>query len=97
MSRPKIAKDSTPAFFGCTLLFLGLVVLWNVVNLWLLEVSASERVTLAMGTLAAMFATMVLCKIVRDRSDAEELVNEVRAARYEEMLAAAPAPGLGDL
>ena len=44
-----------------------------------------------------MFAVMVLCKIVRDRSEALELVNEVRAARYEEMLANSPAPGLGEL
>jgi hypothetical protein len=97
MTRPKIAQDSTPAFFGCTLLFLGSVAVWNVVNLWLLDISAQQRSSLAMGVLAAMFATMVLCKVVRDRQEATELVNEVRAARYEQVLAAAPAPGLGEL
>lgn len=40
---------------------------------------------------------MVLCKIVRDRSEAQDLVNEVRAARHEEMPTSSPAPGLGEL
>lgn len=97
MSQPRVAKDATPAFFGCTVFFLAMVSLWNVITLWLLHVSAFERVTLSMGLLASMFAVMVLCKIVRDRSEALELVNEVRAARYEEMLASSPAPGLGEL
>ena len=97
MSQPRIAKDATPAFFGCTIFFLGMVSLWNVITLWLLEITAFERVTLSMGMLASMFAVMVLCKIVRDRSEAQDLVNEVRAARYEEMLANSPAPGLGEL
>ena len=97
MSQPKIAKDSTPAFFGSTVCFLGAVTLWNIVTLWLLDVTVFERVTLGMGLLASMFAVMVLCKIVRDRAEAQELVNEVRAARYEEMLAGSPAPGLGEL
>jgi hypothetical protein len=34
---------------------------------------------------------------VRDRAEAHDLVNEVRRARYEEMLASAPAPGVEPL
>lgn len=97
MPGPKVAKDSTPAFFGCALFFLGVTMLWNLANLWMLDLTAQERWTMAMGVLVAMFATMVVCKVVRDRADAQELVNEVRAARYEEMLSHAPAPGLGEL
>src|SRR5690349_2598705 len=97
MSNPKIAHDATPAFFGGTCLFLGLVSVWNLVNLWLLPIDAVQRSMLGMGIIAAMFATMVLCKIVRDRQDAGALVNEVRSARYENLLATAPAPGLGEL
>ncbi len=97
MSTPQIKKDATPAFFGSTVAFLGLVSLWNMVNLWLLPITTVQRSMLAMGILAAMFATMVLCKVVRDRQEASDLVNEVRTARYETMLASAPAPGLGEL
>lgn len=97
MSQPKITKDSTPAFFGATVVFLGAVTLWNVVTLQLLQITMFERFTLGMGLLASMFAVMVLSKIIRDRADAQDLVNEVRAARYEEMLASSPAPGLGEL
>ena len=52
---------------------------------------------LGMGILSAMFATVVVSKVVRDREEARSLVNEVRAARYEEILASAPAPGLGHM
>lgn len=97
MSQPKLAKDSTPAFFGSTVFFLGAVTLWNVVTLLLLDITVFERVTVGMGLLASMFGVMVLAKIVRDRSEATELVNEVRAARYEQVLTSAPAPGLGEL
>lgn len=97
MSQPKIAKDATPAFFGATVFFLGAVTLWNLTTFWLLRITVFERFTLGMGLLASMFAVMVLSKIIRDRHEAQELVNEVRAARYEEMLANSPAPGLGDL
>ena len=97
MSQPKITKDSTPAFFGATVVFLGAVSLWNVITLWLLDITMFERFTLGMGLLASMFAVMVLSKIIRDRAEAQDLVNEVRAARYEEMLASSPAPGLGEL
>lgn len=97
MSQPRVTKDSTPAFFGATVFFLGAVSLWNVITLWLLPITMFERLTLGMGLLASMFAVMVLSKIIRDRHEAQELVNEVRAARYEEMLASSPAPGLGEL
>ncbi len=97
MSQPKITKDSTPAFFGCTVFFLGAVSLWNVITLLLLDITVFERVSVGMGLLASMFGVMVLAKIVRDRSEAQELVNEVRAARYEQALTTAPAPGLGEL
>lgn len=56
MPQPRIAKDATPAFFGCTVFFLGMVTLWNAVTLWLLNVNAFERATLSMGLLASMFA-----------------------------------------
>ena len=36
-------------------------------------------------------------KVVRDKEEANELVNGIRNARYEEVLANAPAPGLGHL
>ena len=42
-------------------------------------------------------ALAVLAKVVRDREESRNLVNEVRQARYEEILANAPAPGLGHM
>ncbi len=94
---PRSPRTPPPRSSAATVCFLGAVTLWNIVTLWLLDVTVFERVTLGMGLLASMFAVMVLCKIVRDRAEAQELVNEVRAARYEEMLAGSPAPGLGEL
>jgi hypothetical protein len=42
-----------------------------------------------------MFAVVVVSKVVRDKEEARSLVNDVRQARYEEVLVNAPAPGLG--
>jgi hypothetical protein len=36
-------------------------------------------------------------KVVRDREESRSLINEIRTARYEEILANAPAPGLGHM
>lgn len=59
--------------------------------------SLTQKFSLAMGTLAAMFAVMVVSKIVRDRVEATDLVNQIRTARYEELIAQSPPPGLGEL
>jgi hypothetical protein len=42
-----------------------------------------------------MFATVVVSKVVRDKEEARSLVNDIRQARYEEVLVNSPAPGLG--
>lgn len=96
MSEPKSAMKHTNAFFGTSLLFLGICVLWNIGNLAMLDISVQDRYTLGMGVVAAMFATVVVSKVVRDREEASEFVAEVQRARYEEVLAKAPAPGLGN-
>ncbi len=97
MSDPKIATKHTNAFFGAAVLFMGVTVLWNVANLSLLDIGVQERYTIGMGILCSMFATVVVSKVVRDREEATDFVNGLRQARYEEVLAQAPAPGLGHL
>ena len=42
-------------------------------------------------------ATVVVSKVVRDREEANDFVAGLRQARYEEVLAHSPAPGLGHL
>lgn len=97
MSAPKVQSKHTNAFFGVSMLFLGIAVVWNVINISLLQLSIHERYGLIMGILAAMFATVVVSKVVRDREESTEFVNGLRQAQYEEYLAKAPAPGLGQV
>jgi hypothetical protein len=94
---PKVVNTHTGAFFGAAVAFLAATGVWNLANIWLLNITAQEQWMLGMGVLSAMFATVVVSKVVRDREEARSLVNEVRAARYEEILASAPAPGLGHM
>ena len=95
MSNPKLVNEHTPAFFGAAIAFLLVTGVWNLTNIWLLDVTVQMKYTIGMGILCAMFATVVVSKVVRDKEEANSLVNEVRQARYEEVLANAPAPGLG--
>jgi len=95
MSNPKIVAEHTSAFFGAAIAFLVATSLWNVANIWLLDISVQPRYTIAMGVLCSMFAVVVVSKVVRDKEEARSLVNDVRQARYEEVLVNAPAPGLG--
>ena len=97
MSGPKVITKHTNAFFGAAVFFMLITIVWNVVNLALLDVAIHDRYTIGMGILSAMFSTVVISKIVRDREEANEFVNGVRQARYEEVLSHAPAPGLGHL
>ncbi len=95
MSNPKVVSKNTSAFFGASIAFLGLTAAWNIGNLWMLDISVQQRYTIGMGIVAAMFAVVVVSKVVRDKEEASEFVNGIRQARYEEVLANSPAPGLG--
>jgi hypothetical protein len=97
MSTPKIVPKNTSAFFGASVVFLAITAAWNVGNLMLLDISVQQRWTVGMGLVSAMFAVVVVSKVVRDKEEANELINGIRNARYEEVLANAPAPGLGHL
>ncbi len=97
MSTPKIVPKNTSAFFGAAVVFLAITSAWNVGNLLLLDISVQQRWTVGMGLVSAMFAVVVVSKVVRDKEEANELVNGIRNARYEEVLANSPAPGLGHL
>ncbi|HEY5881311.1 MAG TPA: hypothetical protein VIU11_20530 [Nakamurella sp.] len=94
---PKVVNTHTGAFFGAAVAFLAATGVWNLANIWLLNVTVQEQWMLGMGILSSIFATVVVSKVVRDREEARSLVNEVRQARYEEILASAPAPGLGHM
>lgn len=95
MSNPKLVNDHTPAFFSAAVAFLLVTGAWNLANIWLLDITVQERYTIGMGILCAMFATVVVSKVVRDKEEARSLVNDIRQARYEEVLVNSPAPGLG--
>ncbi len=97
MSNPKLVNEHTSAFFGAAVAFLVTTAAWNLANIWLLEVSVQQRYTICMGILCSMFATVVVSKVIRDREESRALVNGIRQARYEEVLANAPAPGLGSI
>ncbi|MEO7236114.1 MAG: hypothetical protein ABIW80_12170 [Lapillicoccus sp.] len=60
----------TSAFFGTALLFLTITGVWNLVNIWLLDVSVLQRWTIGMSVISAMFAVVVVSKVVRDREEA---------------------------
>jgi hypothetical protein len=73
MSQPSPAQQvqqHTTAFFGTAMLFLAITAVWNIVNIWLLDVSVLQRWTIAMSILSAMFAVVVVSKVVRDREEA---------------------------
>src|SRR3978361_1586766 len=95
MTTAKIVSKNTSAFFGASAIFLGITSAWNIGNLWLLDITVQQRWTVGMGIVSAMFAVVVVSKVGRDKEEASELVNGTRNARYEEVLATAPAPGLG--
>ena len=97
MSEPKVTSKHTNAFFGASVLFMAVTIVWNLANLSLLDVAVQDRYTIGMGILCSMFATVVVSKVVRDREEANDFVAGLRQARYEEVLAHAPAPGLGHL
>ena len=52
------------------MLFLTITAVWNIVNIWLLDVSVLQRWTMGMSILSAMFAVVVVSKVVRDREEA---------------------------
>jgi hypothetical protein len=95
MSNPKLVNDNTSAFFGAAVAFLVTTGAWNLANIWMLDVPVQQRYTIGMGIVCAMFATVVVSKVVRDKEEARSLVNDIRQARYEEVLVNSPAPGLG--
>ena len=95
MSTPKVVAEHTSAFFGAAIAFLIATSIWNVANIWMLDINDQARYTIGMGILCSMFATVVVSKVVRDREESRSLVNDIRQARYEEVLVNAPAPGLG--
>ena len=97
MSNPKLVNEHTSAFFGAAIAFLLVTAVWNLANIWLLDVTVQERYTIGMGILCSMFATVVVSKVVRDKEEARSLVNDIRQARYEEVLVNSPAPGLGHI
>src|SRR3978361_623117 len=97
MTTAKIVSKNTSAFFGASAIFLGITSAWNIGNLWLLDIPVQQRWTVAMGLVSAMFAVVVVSKVVRDKEEANELIKGIRNARYEEVLANSPAPGLGHL
>ena len=97
MSNPKVVAEHTSAFFGAAIAFLLVTGVWNLANIWMLDVPVQQRYTIGMGVLCAMFATVVVSKVVRDKEEARSLVNDIRQARYEEVLTKAPAPGLGNV
>ena len=71
-------QPHTSAFFGTAVLFLAVTGVWNFVNVWLLDVSVQQRWTMGMSILCAMFAVVVVSKVVRDREEA----NRVRDSYY---------------
>lgn len=97
MSNPKVVSKNTSAFFGASIAFLAVTAIWNIGNLMLLEITVQQRYTIGMGLLSAMFAVVVVSKVVRDKEDAAEFVNGIRQAQYEQVLINAPAPGLGKM
>ena len=97
MTTAKIVPKNTSAFFGASIVFLAITSAWNIGNLALRDITVQQRWTVGMGIVSAMFAVVVVSKVVRDKEEASELVNGIRNARYEEVLANAPAPGLGHL
>jgi len=70
MSQQPTTAAHTGAFFGTALLFLAITGVWNLVNIWLLDVSLLQRWTMGMSVLSAMFAVVVVSKVVRDREEA---------------------------
>ena len=97
MSNPKLVNEHTPAFFGAAIAFLIATSAWNLANISMLNITVQDRYTIGMGILCAMFATVVVSKVVRDKEEARSLVNDIRQARYEEVLVNSPAPGLGQV
>ena len=97
MSHPKLVNEHTSAFFGAAVAFLVITGIWNLANIWLLDVAVQQRYTIGMGILCSMFATVVVSKVIRDREESRSLVNDIRQARYEEVLVNSPAPGLGSI
>jgi hypothetical protein len=73
MSTQQPVQTHTTAFFASALLFLAITGVWNLVNVWLLDVSIQQRWTIGMGILSAMFAVVVVAKVVRDREEAARL------------------------
>jgi hypothetical protein len=74
-------QPHTSAFFGTAVLFLAVTGVWNFVNVWLLDVSVQQRWTMGMSILCAMFAVVVVSKVVRDREEA----NRTRAGQYDRL------------
>jgi len=74
-------QPHTSAFFGTGVLFLAVTGVWNFVNVWLLDVSVQQRWTMGMSILCAMFAVVVVSKVVRDREEA----NRTRVGQYDRL------------
>ena len=74
-------QPHTSAFFGTAVLFLAVTGVWNFVNVWLLDVSVQQRWTMGMSILCAMFAVVVVSKVVRDSEEA----NRTRVGQYDRL------------
>ena len=81
MSTQQPVQTHTTAFFGSALLFLAITAVWNLINVWLLDVSVQQRWTMGMSILCAMFAVVVVSKVVRDREEA----NRPPAGQYDRL------------
>ena len=78
MSQQPAGQPHTAAFFGSALLFLAITGVWNLVNVWLLDVSVQQRWTIGMSIVSAMFAVVVVSKVVRDREEASRYAQRDR-------------------
>ena len=97
MSKPKRSPNNTAAFYGASVAFFAITVLFNLINLWLLDISTQDRYMMGMGLLSSVFAAVVVSKVVRDKQEESDFIAELRDAQYEKVLSQAPAPGLGQI
>ena len=97
MSNPKLVNDHTPAFFSAAIAFLMATGVWNIANIWLLDISVQERYTIGMGIVCAIISLGIAFTVASGGLGAMPVLAIVGAGTAGEIAVAATAVGLSAL
>ncbi|KPI16217.1 YiaAB two helix domain-containing protein [Actinobacteria bacterium OK074] len=87
MSDTPVRPQHTAAYHGQAVASFAVALAATAIGIYQLNIDAWVRAFLAIAVLYLVTATVTLCKVVRDRQEAGQIVSRVDQARLEKLLA----------